>query len=231
MFLVLRRKSSAGQYILLVGLEEAGKTLLFSQLVYGKKILSFTSMKQNESQIKVTIDGSDTGRACKSCHICDLPGFARLRAQYWDNFRSKARAIMFVLDASSLSSNCKEVGDFLYSILADEITQQGRLPVLVVCNKQDELKAKSSAVIKGQLEKELNAIRNTRGAGALEATDEITGVGSTKLNSETTLGSPDRDFRFDDLKSKVTFVDCSATSDDPQVQNLIVIKKWIYQNS
>lgn len=42
---------------------------------------------------------------------------------------------------------------FLYTILADPVTSS--VPVLILCNKQDETLAKGSAVIKSLLEKEL----------------------------------------------------------------------------
>lgn len=42
---------------------------------------------------------------------------------------------------------------YLYTILADEATAS--IPILIVCNKQDETLAKGSSVIKSLLEKEL----------------------------------------------------------------------------
>lgn len=42
---------------------------------------------------------------------------------------------------------------FLYTILADQATSS--VPVLILCNKQDETLAKGSSVIKTLLEKEM----------------------------------------------------------------------------
>lgn len=45
------------------------------------------------------------------------------------------------------------ISSFLYTILADNAISD--IPVLVLCNKQDEILAKGSSVIKSLLEKEM----------------------------------------------------------------------------
>lgn len=49
---------------------------------------------------------------------------------------------------------------YLYTILTDSVVRANRLPVLVLCNKQDHALAKGSQVIRMQLEKEMYAALN-----------------------------------------------------------------------
>ncbi|XP_028519382.1 signal recognition particle receptor subunit beta [Exaiptasia diaphana] len=44
----LRRGTRKGNHVLLVGLTDAGKTLLFSRLTSGKYVMTHTSMKENK---------------------------------------------------------------------------------------------------------------------------------------------------------------------------------------
>lgn len=150
-------------------------------------------MTQNESDFRV-------GR--KSFSLYDLPGYDRLRIKYWDDFKGRAKGVVFVVDSLLLLSNIRDVADFLYTVLSDPSINKYRVPVLVACNKQDEAKAKSSKVIQNQLEKELNNIRETR-ISALASTD-------SDDPASFIIGNPNRDFQYSDLKVPIEFVDCSA---------------------
>jgi len=194
LFKLWSRKSGSGQGVLLVGLSDAGKTLIFSQLISGRFVNTFTSMKQNESSVLV---------AKKSLSLLDLPGYDRLRQKFFDDFKSRAKGIVFVIDSLQFMTNLRDVAEFLYAILADDVVRGRRIPVLVACNKQDEPKAKSAKVIQNQLEKEINAIRDTK-SGALGST------GGGDADGTIVLGRADKDFLFGDLKSPIDFADCSA---------------------
>ena len=64
-------------------------------------------------------------------------------------------ALVFILDASTFQKDIQDTAEFLYTILTDDVVLSHKLPLLVVCNKQDLISAKSSSIIKMGLEKEL----------------------------------------------------------------------------
>lgn len=104
-------------------------------------------MKENESQITVNDN--------KTLTLIDLPGFDRLRNQYWEKFKSRSKGVIYVIDSLKFMSNAHNVADLLYQYLCDNVVMSNRLPILIACTKQDETRAKSSKVISSILEKEL----------------------------------------------------------------------------
>jgi len=190
-------KASRARTILLVGLAESGKTRIFTQLVSGVPVDTVTSMQQTETEVELT-----DGRRTKKFTLIDIPGYDRLRGKYWDDFKSRAGAIIFVIDSSNISSTVKDAADFLYTLLADPLVQKRCMPILIACNKQDHPLSKTPKVIKNQLEKELNAIRVTR-AASLGSTDD---GDSQRL----ILGDPNKELTFANLRNPIEFVACSG---------------------
>ncbi|XP_064642329.1 signal recognition particle receptor subunit beta-like isoform X2 [Lineus longissimus] len=150
-FLLCGRKNKRNG-VLLVGLCDSGKTLLWSRLVNKKFVNSHTSIRDNCGIYKIP-DHSKTLR------LFDLPGHERTRSKFIDSYKDNAR--------------------FLYNILSDGVFSYNAPPVLVACNKHDQTFAKSSKVVQDQLEKEMNTLRVTRSA-QLEST-EGTGNNNTFL--------------------------------------------------
>lgn len=75
------------------------------------------------------------------------------------------------------------------------------VPVLILCNKQDQTLAKGSSVIKSLLEKEMNLLKVTK-TSQLEATDAS--------SSNVYLGKTGKDFEFSHLERKIDFAESSA---------------------
>lgn len=94
----------------------------------------------------------------------------------------------------------KFVHRFLYNLLSDGGMNKN-IPVLVLCNKQDQTLSKSSTVIRTLLEKEMNLLRVTK-TSQLEAQDAS--------SSNAYLGKAGKDFTFSHLDRKVDFAECSA---------------------
>lgn len=90
-----------------------------------------------------------------SLKIIDVPGHERLRYRYFDQFKSVARGIVFVIDSATVQKDIKDVAEFLYICLTDNYVASNMPPVLILCNKQAEITAKGSTVIKLILEKEM----------------------------------------------------------------------------
>ena len=76
-FLLRRQKSSSRRSVLIVGPSDAGKTALFSQLVHGRCVDTYTSMVEN-SDVK-SIASDDGSKSPKTVQLVDLPGHDRLR--------------------------------------------------------------------------------------------------------------------------------------------------------
>lgn len=108
-------------------------------------------MKENMSELALRGDSRNV------VTVVDIPGFERLRTQFWDKFKqlNKLKGIVYVLDSTTFMGNVHNVADLLYQTLCDPVVVSGRTPILVACTKQDETRAKSVKVIAGQLEKEL----------------------------------------------------------------------------
>uniref|UniRef100_A0A8R1DU96 ADP-ribosylation factor-related protein 1 n=1 Tax=Caenorhabditis japonica TaxID=281687 RepID=A0A8R1DU96_CAEJA len=203
LLLVFKRFVSANKTkILFVGLMDSGKTTIFTQLCqkdteYPTKTKTFTSMAEN----KVTLRIKDKER-----EFIDYPGNDRLRQKLIDTHlhsRSLLR-IVFVVDSAAFSKNLRDVAELFY-LVALENTD--KVPILIVCHKQDLSLAKTEKVIRNSLEKEIGLINKSRSA-ALIGTD-----GSDEKRS--TLTDTGVDFKWEDLKKQeVTFVTTSSVSED-----------------
>ncbi|CAD5111418.1 DgyrCDS727 [Dimorphilus gyrociliatus] len=142
----IKRSTGSGNSILFMGINNAGKTAIFLNLIKSENRLTITSMKQNEGTVQV---------GGKSLKIIDLPGNERIRKQYMDQFKKSVKAVFFVVDSFTLPKEVKDVAELLYDILIDGTLTKYSPTIVIVCNKQDHAMAKSSSVIKNLLQKEL----------------------------------------------------------------------------
>lgn len=87
--------------------------------------------------------------------MIDLPGHERLREKFFDQYKSIARGIVFVVDSVTLQKDVRDVAEYLYNILSDNIVASSSPSILILCNKQDLSLAKGPNAVKTILEKEL----------------------------------------------------------------------------
>jgi len=202
-------KGSKGRGILILGICESGKTQLFSQLCYGKDVVSVTSLKESSAEF---VSGK------KSLTVYDLPGHERIRYAAFEKVKKLAKAIIFVVDSATIQKDLRDVAEFLYTVLCDGAIQSSCPEVLIVCNKQDLTLAKAASLVQKTLEKELNLLRTTQ-ASQLQSV----GDGSTK---QVFLGSRGKDFDFSQLPLKVSFVEASTatTNGAPKLQD---VTNWL----
>ncbi|XP_014604542.1 PREDICTED: signal recognition particle receptor subunit beta [Polistes canadensis] len=204
-----RKKKFIGQTILLTGLSDAGKTLIHSRLVHSKFVETYTSVKENIGEMVINN---------KTLRIVALPGDERLRYEFFDKYKLAAKAIIFVVDSVTFQKNIRDVAEYLYNLLSD-IDEVRRLPILILCNKQDQTMAKGYSVIKSLLEKEMNLLKLTK-PNQLETMDA-----SFK---NTLLGKHSKDFQFHQLNSKVTFAESSAFVKDPETPpQMTALQEWL----
>jgi len=195
--------SSKRHSVVLLGVSDVGKTLLFSHLTSGHGVDTYTSMKEN------IVDGVQFRDGGRKYRLIDLPGADRIRKIHFEQSikNEDVSAVIYVVDSSTFQKDCRETAEFLYEILSHpQIVKQRRLPILIACNKQDNPLSKSAQVIRKGLEKELSVLNKTR-AASLETTD---GLGGKRL---LTGNNHDEDFKFDQLRQNVEFVECSAAGD------------------
>jgi len=201
--------------VVLVGASDSGKTLIFSYLSSGHGVDTYTSMKEN------VVDGVEFREGGRKYRMIDLPGADRIRKTSFDECVKKEDvvALIYVIDSSTFQKDCREAAEFLYEILAHPviIKQRRRLPLVIACNKQDSPLSKGSQVIRKGLEKELSVLNKTR-AASLETTD-----GSGGKNLLLTDGRGDSEFKFDQLRQSVDFIECSAAGD----VKLEELKNWL----
>eukprot|EP00049_Salpingoeca_infusionum_P014514 m.271593 g.271593 ORF g.271593 m.271593 type:complete len:231 (-) comp15683_c8_seq4:527-1219(-) len=150
----LRGKSIKRDSILLVGLSNGGKTQLFSLLTTGKLASNtFTSLKPNEGAINFPDKEQPVP-------LVDVPGHHRLQRVNLEQYAPQAMAVVVVVDAASFSKTKREVAEFMYDVLTT--FEKSQIPLLVVCNKQDNLLAQRCAVIESDIESEVSDLRHTR---------------------------------------------------------------------
>lgn len=214
LLLLLRGRKSKKRTFLLTGVSEAGKTALFSKLVYGKELESYTSIKENSGFYSVASKKLDIP-------IVDIPGNDRQRLQFWEKFKNEVRGIVFMVDSSKFQKDVKEVAELLFVLLTDPAIHGLKLALLVACNKQDITMSKSAKVIQTQLEKELNTLRVTR-AASLDSTD------SSGQMDRYFLGKEGKNFEFSQLSPiKVDFVECVCKSTGDRKADIRVVEEWI----
>ncbi|CAG5074107.1 Similar to Srprb: Signal recognition particle receptor subunit beta (Rattus norvegicus) [Cotesia congregata] len=166
-FTFWQRRKSAKRNILLTGLCEAGKTYLFTRFVQDRCIPTYTSARENIGEIKI----KDVNK-----------------------YKTSAVGIVFIIDSVTIKNDIRDVTEFLYNLLSDSTIQ--KVPLLILCNKQEQKTAKSSSDIKSLLEKEMDLVRVTK-SSQLEATDDT--------SASSFIGIQGKDFKFDHLNTEIQF--------------------------
>lgn len=198
-----RNAARRGECLLLCGTSNSGKTLLFSRLTTGVAKRTLTSMIVNNGSM--ILDNSSDDRPTKKIHIIDIPGNLRIRQRDFNANKSSAKAMIFVIDSTTINKESKDVADYLYDILREKIFRQQRLPLLIFCNKQDSNSDHEHVKsIQQLLENELTMKRKTRASSVA--------VHQGKGEGNEDIGRAGKDnFEFDDVKDiQIEFVDGSA---------------------
>ncbi|XP_046390243.1 signal recognition particle receptor subunit beta [Ischnura elegans] len=199
LFMLWRRGKHARRSVLLMGLCDSGKTLIFSRVLENMFVMTHTSMKENVGDF-----ASKNG----SLRLVDVPGHERIRNKFFDQYKSSARGIIYVIDSVNIQKELRDVAEFLYNLLTDSVVNSHCVPLAIVCNKQDQTLAKGSTVVRTLLEKEMNMLRVTK-TNQLRSTVDAS-------NNNTFLGKQGKDFNFEHLNPiKVEFFESSALNKNP----------------
>jgi ADP-ribosylation factor related protein 1 len=118
--------------VLIVGLDNGGKTTLLEQM---KSLYLKTSPRKNLKKIPPTV-GLNVGRVSyKKWDVLfwDLGGHKSMR-EIWENYYDDASAILFVIDSAD-PSRFSEVKKEVERLLSD--SRLAGIPILIAANKQD----------------------------------------------------------------------------------------------
>jgi len=213
-FGIIGGSSKGKRSVIILGVSDSGKTLIFSYLTSGHGVKTFTSMKEN------VVDGVTFNEGGRKYRLIDLPGADRIRKTNFELCIKKedVAAMIYVIDSATFQKDCRETAEFLYEVLSHPtVVKQRRLPILIACNKQDNPLSKGAQVIRKGLEKELSVLNKTR-AASLETTD---GSSGKRLLTDSDSG----EFKFEQLRQNVEFVECAAAED----LDLDELKDWLKQ--
>jgi len=205
----LMRGKKRGRTIIMAGICESGKTSMFARLVHKKAVATYTSARENYGDFK------PAGKS--GLILVDVPGHERLRQKYIEHYKTSVRGIIYVVDSSNVQKQLRDTAEFLFNIISDPILFAARPPLLVACNKQDAGLAKGSGVIKRELQKELNLLRDTHSRS-------LQGTNDSPVVDHTYLGRKGHDFEFQDLPMKVDF--CETSCDDAE-NGFDHLKTWL----
>jgi len=108
---------------------------------------------------------------------------------------------------------------YLYDLLSDLDIVRRNVPVLILCNKQDQCLAKGCSLIKVLLEEEINILRMTK-------ISQLEGIDASLTN--VFLGRRGSDFDFSQLDPQVYFAESCAFHENPEVPiNMEELKNWL----
>eukprot|EP01132_Coremiostelium_polycephalum_P004237 gene4237-5305_t len=134
--------------ILLVGLDNAGKTTILSYLKFGELI--------GPTSPTVGCNVETLGyKSMLKFQIVDRGGGSKAKIEdLWDQYFNECKGLIYVIDSSD-DKRINEAANELNSIINNQSFSKGdhsiRVPVLILCNKQDKKNAKHSKEITKQL--------------------------------------------------------------------------------
>lgn len=149
-FLLSRRRKSVNT-VALLGLSDAGKTAIFTKIIFNKLKTTVTSLKENDAT------SSDL-----NLRMIDIPGADRLRDRVWDQYKSKVNHILFIVDSTCIDNKLRDCSEYLYSILSDPNTHKNNTQFTIVSHKQDLDGAQSVDALREMIETELTSIKATK---------------------------------------------------------------------
>ena len=178
--------------ILFIGPCGAGKTALSYKVCYDCFPDTTTSIKAG----KYILSRGNS----KSVPVIDFPGHPKLRSQV-NEYLSRARRIVFVVDASKIQTQAREAAEFLYDLFTNPLLENGP-PMLIACNKSDIPGSRPPPRVKLAIQQELDKIKKTR------QSMEIVGD-----NESVSLGREGQPFSIErDPPIKVSFASISGKS-------------------
>lgn len=196
---------SARDSVLILGISgeadqpAVGKTTLFHVLRYGHAPKLGTVPSQAPTVAVFT--PSQTSHL-PSLRWVDFPGHARLRHLLPEQL-PRARAIIFVIDATRFATQARRDAALLYDILTSPSVARDATPVLIWLNRHASI---AQSVVRARLEAELQRAR-AAGDGGLRAADVVGDDADAREEdaNRVPLGFDNEAFSFDHAPGPVIF--------------------------
>ncbi|KAH7889414.1 signal recognition particle receptor beta subunit-domain-containing protein [Phlebopus sp. FC_14] len=235
-----RSSRSRANSLLLVGPPHSGKTAILSTLAYNQTLSSHTSLQTNSAHVVLS--------TARTVRVVDVPGHPRLRDQFRE-YLGEAKAIAFVVDASTISRNGSTVAEHLHHVLHAITSLPPTQPtpaLLILAHKIDLLKMGASsssasevavARVRTILERELEKRRATQSGGVGVESLGAEGEGS-EMGGLDCSGAAGGAFKFTeweggDVAFAGTWVKLGNVDDDKKSDRedgLTGLKEWLGQS-
>lgn len=105
LYFLWKKKSQRRTDLLLIGLCESGKTLIFSQLLFNEARETFTSITENVGEYTM-----EESRGV--LRVIDSPGHERLRGRFFDQYKATVKGIVFVIDSVTVQKDVRDVAEY-----------------------------------------------------------------------------------------------------------------------
>ena len=146
---------------MIIGPSGSGKTALF-QYLYSKEFRqTVSSLEENSTTDEDTNIRMPAKRECKVSSI-DIPGHFNFRARIQETVEN-ARAVILMVDSKD-RTKLPEAAEMLYDILNNITVLENKVPIMVVCNKQDIQFARRATQIEHEFERDIEELRRVRKA-------------------------------------------------------------------
>ncbi|KAJ2628911.1 hypothetical protein H4R22_003629 [Coemansia sp. RSA 1290] len=214
--------SSKQPKVVITGLMNTGKTALWCHLRFSQtSVKSAAPMTQTSMALNIAEAYVNETRAL----LVDVPGHQKFHFDRTTQL-SQARAVVFVVDSAQLAKNTREAAECLYEVLANQHVQEKEVPVLVVCNKQDDPLALANTRIQALLEDEIDRLRGSRQAGLDSVQDTAYDDAAAEERARDFLGFEGKRFAFEDVVSPVQFNEATMVVGH-DAGGLEQIERWI----
>lgn len=104
LYFLWKKKSQKRTDLLLTGLCESGKTVIFSRLLHNEARETFTSITENVGEYTMEENGS-------VLRVIDSPGHERLRGRFFDQYKATVKGIIFVIDSVTVQKDVRDVAE------------------------------------------------------------------------------------------------------------------------
>lgn len=222
LFLVFRKKAPTPDAALLLGLQDSGKTAVYTRLRYGDEI----PLKDTVTSIDVNEGPLTDESTSKSVTVVDVPGNSRQMGALLPGLAGRAGCVVFVIDAKDFSGQSKENAARILDIFSNSAFSRRKM--LVACNKSESPLASSLAFVRKRLEKDIELLLTTRRKDITNTANDDSGTIS--IDSSIPEGEA---FTFDLLASgsagwqvrrivgfvnPLTLMSCSVGGHEPNLQ-------------
>lgn len=106
LYFLWKKKSQKRTDLLLTGLCESGKTVIFSQLLHNEARETFTSITENVGEYTMEENGA-------VLRVIDSPGHERLRGRFFDQYKATVKGIIFVIDSVTVQKDVRDVAEYV----------------------------------------------------------------------------------------------------------------------